>query len=280
MSEALEDSSTIPSISVIVPCFNESPEVLHASLGSLRAQSWTDFECLVIDESTDTVKAEAVRAFCREDPRFIYLRPETRIGLAASLNLGLTGARGRLVARFDSDDLCMPGRLAVQATFMAEHPEIGVLGGGLEIMDESGATRGYRHYPETHDKIASRMMFTNTIAHPTVMFRKNLVEAYGDYNPMFRYSEDLDLWLRWLNCGVRFANLPDVIVRYRQAITSRNNNHWAFNLKARRKNFSTRFLLRRLAGIILVAAWTLLPSRFQDLVFRILLFRRKRFKGI
>lgn len=264
-----------PRVSLIVPSFNEDPAVVGASLDSVRAQTMDDFECIVIDESTDPRLAEACRACCEGDSRFVYVHPTERLGLARSLNLGFARARGELIARFDSDDLCAPDRLALQVAFLAAHPAVGVVGGALEIMDESEATLAYRRYPDVHRDIARGMQMTTTLAHPTVMFRRALFERHGGYDPEFRFSEDLDLWLRWLNAGVVFANLPQVLVRYRQQNTRRHTRHWRYNLRARVRNFGTPYLLRRAAGIVCIALWAALPSPIQESVFRVLMLRRR-----
>jgi glycosyltransferase involved in cell wall biosynthesis len=266
---------TPPRVTLVVPSFNEDPDVVRASLDSVLAQTMADFECIVVDESTDPRLAEACRACCARDPRFVYIHPAERLGLARSLNLGLERARGALVARFDSDDLCAPDRLALQVAFLDAHPEVGVVGGGLEIMDEAGATLAFRRYPAAHRDIARGMQMTTTLAHPTVMFRRELAQRHGGYNPEFRFSEDLDLWLRWLNAGVVFANLQQVLVRYRQQQTRRHAKHWRYNLRARVRNFGAPYLVRRAAGICCIALWSVLPSPVQESVFRALILKRR-----
>ena len=261
-------------VSVVVPAFNESAEVLEQSLGSLRAQTFVDFECVVIDESTEPELERACREACALDSRFRYVRPPARLGLAASLNHGIELSHGELIARFDSDDVCMPERLAQQVAYMDAHPEVGVLGGALEIMAEDGRTIAFRDYPRDHTTIERRFQVTTPIAHPTVMMRKPLIERHGGYDPSFRFAEDLDLWLRLLNRGVRFANLGCVLVRYRQESTARNPQHWQFNCCARWRNFSTRHLLRRMVGLLTISVWAVLPVWLQERVFNGLLFRR------
>ncbi len=262
-----------PRVTFVVPSFNEPAQIISQSLASVAAQTFDDFECLVVDESTDPQAAANCRALCAQDPRFRYLRPERRLGLAGSLNLGIAQARGELIARFDSDDLCLPDRLAKQVSFLAEHPEVDVLGGGLEIIDEDGRTLAFRSYPQTHDGIERRMHFTTTIAHPTVMMRRRVIEACGGYNPEFRFAEDLDLWLRLLNHGVQFANLPLVLVRYRQQNTRRSSRHWRFNLRARTRNFGLRRLPQRLLGLAAIALWSSLPDTLQERIFHRLVLR-------
>lgn len=260
-------------MTLVVPAFNEPADVLRQSLDSVATQTLANFECIVVDESTDSAAAAACRSLCERDARFRYVHPVERIGLAASLNLGISLARAPLIARFDSDDVCMPDRLARQVAHMEAHPEVGVLGGGLEIMDESCRTLAFRSYPPSHEVIERKLQTTTPIAHPTVMMRKALIELHGGYDPSFRFAEDLDLWLRLVNRGVRFANLSEVLVRYRQQHTSRNPNHWQFNLRARKRNFSMRHLPRRLVGLCIIAIWGKLPVGLQQRVFHGLLLR-------
>lgn len=263
-----------PRISVVVPVFNEPVAVLQASLSSVRDQGFTDFECLIIDESTNETTALACRAFCESDPRFRYVRPSDRIGLAASLNLGIAQAQGDLIARFDSDDLCLHDRLEQQVAYLDANPQIGVVGGALEIISETGEHLATRYYPVEHALIERHFQTTSAIAHPTAMIRKSLLQRHGAYDPQFRFAEDLDLWLRLLNRGVRFANIPAVLVQYRQQNTRRKTDHWRFNLKARLRNFSGRQLPRRVLGIVVIGAWRFVPPRVQETLFAQLLLRR------
>ncbi|WP_240902579.1 glycosyltransferase [Aquitalea denitrificans] len=248
---------------------------MRESLDSIAAQTFSDFECLVIDESTQAEAEACCRALCERDARFRYVHPEQRIGLAASLNLGIQMARAQLIARFDADDICLPYRLERQLAFLDAHPDIGVLGAGLEIFSAERGTIAIRHYPAGAARIERRFQCTTPIAHPTVMMRKSVLEQFGTYNPDFRFAEDLDLWLRLLNQGVRFANLPDVLVRYRQQSTARNSLHWQFNVKARINNFSHRYWLLRVMGLVAISTWRIIPKPIQEQVFHLLILRKR-----
>lgn len=265
-----------PLVTVVVPSFNEAPNIVRASLESIRAQTFADFECIVVDESTCPELAEACQAACAEDKRFTYVHPTQRLGLPKSLNLAIGKARGQLIARFDSDDVCMPERLALQVAFLHRNPDISVVGGDLDIISSEGKFLSHRCYPKTSSAISKGMQLTTTIAHPTVMFRKEAIERHGGYNPDFRFCEDLDLWLRWMNAGLRFANLPQVLVQYRQDNTRRDQRHWRFNLRARTSNFSGQHLVRRVIGIACIATWIAMPKKVQEQVFKALILRRSR----
>lgn len=268
-----------PTVSVIIPVFNEPAAVLQESLGSVAAQTFTDFECIVVDESTSQSRAQDCAVICSRDPRFRYIHPSTRLGLAASLNLGIANSVGVFVARFDSDDICVADRLQLQVEFLASHPEIDVLGGGLEIIDEKGCSKAHRYYPSDHPSIARKFHFTTPIAHPTAMIRRKALELYGVYDPDFRFSEDLDLWLRMLKRGARFANLNRTLVRYRQGATHRKPKHWRSNLRARFRNFAADHLMYRITGIAAIAIWSILPRMIQTPIFRMILFRSKHFSS-
>jgi GT2 family glycosyltransferase len=254
-------------VSVIVPCFNEEPAIVEACFASLRAQTFADFECIVVDDSTGDSRARACQAACARDARFAYLRPELRLGIAGSLNLAISHARGSLVARADCDDLSHPDRLARQVAVLQSRDDIGVLGCALAVIDPSGRPTAQRRYPAEHDQIARAMQITNAMAHPTVVIRRSVLDLHGVYDPAFRYCEDLELWLRLINAGVRFANLAAPLVTYRQETTQRPATHWRANLSARAKNLSQRMILRRLLGLTAIAAWSVTPEALRRLAY-------------
>lgn len=268
-----------PLVTVVVPSFNEDSKVVRISLESIRDQTFTDFECIVVDESTSLDLADACRAVCAEDNRFIYIHPTERIGLSQSLNLAVSKARGQLIARFDSDDICTPDRFGLQVAFLLAHPDISVVGGSMDVISSEGRLIAHRSYPQSANEIASAMQFTNAIAHPTVMFRKEAIDRHGGYNANYRYCEDLDLWLRWMNAGLIFRNLPQVLVQYRQDNTRREHLHWQYNLRVRIANFSAQHLIQRIIGVVCIAVWLAVPDKLQEQIYKLILLRRQYQKG-
>jgi glycosyltransferase involved in cell wall biosynthesis len=263
-----------PLLSVVIASFNEPPAVLLESLRSVQAQSLTDFECFVVDDSTKSESADACRAFCEADSRFVYIHPPERLGLSKSLNVGLQATRGRFIARFDADDVNTPDRFQHQMAFLEQHPDVDVVGSNIEITDEKGKTIAFREYPELHTAIARGMHLTATLANPTTMFRREAYDRMGGYNPEFKFAEDLELWLRWINGGVRFANIQKYLIRYRKQDARRNSTHWRLNLKARTMNFRWDYLPTRVLGIAIVAIWIVLPSWLQAAIFNLALIRK------
>lgn len=264
-----------PKVSIIVPCFNEPSKYILESLNSLKMQTFSEFECLVIDESTIAITVEACAEFCKSDPRFKHLRPNERLGLAASLNYGFGLARGKYVARFDADDVCDPMRLEKQIAFLDQHPEIDIIGSSMRIINSNGKVLATRIYPCDHMKIEQKFVYTNAIAHPTVMLRKDMIcREQGPYRPDFRYSEDLELWLRLLAKGVRFANLSDLLVNYRQESTYRPAANWDFNARARRMHMSPPYLMQKVFVAVLLSIWAALPKLVQELIYKKMFFSR------
>ena len=265
-----------PKVSVIIPSFNVPPELLYPSLDSISTQTFSDFECLVIDESTDAALARCCREACARDERFRYIHPDDRLGLAGSLNLCISMARGELIARFDSDDICMPNRLKLQVDFLDSNPAIDIVGGGLEIIDNSDRTLAFHGAIPNRMTSARRLHITTPIAHPAVMMRKSVIARVGGYDPSFRFAEDLELWLRLLARGARFANLKEPLVKYRQPDATRKPTHWKSNLMARLHNFSFRFFPYRIIGIVTIALWVLLPTCMQSRIVHWLILTRRQ----
>lgn len=263
-----------PKVSCIVPCFNEDPVILEESLKSLARQTFENFECIVVDESTKVDTSKECRKICESDSRFLYINPERRLGLAGSLNIGLQRANGEYIARFDSDDICKIDRLSLQVKFFDDHPDIDVLGGAMEIIDSAGRIKGRRDYPLEHMSIEKKFAFTNAMAHPTIMFRKSILEDLRGYDSSFRYSEDLELWLRSINRGFKFANLPNVLISYRQQTSSRVKENWVFNFRARVKNLSSRYFFRKVLGLLLISGWSFFPASLQRPLYELLHVRK------
>ena len=260
-----------PLISILLPVFNETPELIEACMGGVAAQTVQDYECLVLDDSTNEESRRAWDRLASADARIRIMRSDRRLGLVASLNRGLAEARGAYIARVDADDICEPSRLRSQLTFLEEHPEVDLVGCSVKIISEVGAPLGDRDYPTSHEKIAAGMSFVNTIAHPTVFARKASFDRFGNYDESFRYSEDLELWLRWLRRGARFANIAEPLVTLRFEDT-RPQVNWRFNLKARTRNFDGRRASQAI-GLIGVMVASIVPPSIPRMLWKRLVVR-------
>ncbi len=251
-----------PEISIIFPIYNENINYLEKSIISLLNQSFTNFECIFIDDSNDASPEYYCKKIIGKDSRFRYLKPKKRIGLPASLNLGISIAKSDLIARFDSDDLCEFDRLEKQLNYLKLHKKVDVLGSSITLIDEVGSVSGLKNYPSDHASISKFFLVRNAIAHPSVMFRKELISKYGGYDEAFLYAEDLELWLRLLNHGVQFHNLNYPLLRYRSTNRYMSHKNWIYNIKARLKNLGKKDILLKLIIIFMIFLLLYIPSRF------------------
>ena len=144
-----------------------------------------------------------------------FLPLEKNVGLAAALNYGLAHCRHNLVARMDADDISVSERFALQHDYMSRNRDIGVCGGFVEEVEPDDLMiLGIRKVPVTHQEILSFAKRRSPVSHPSVMFKKNLILSHGGY-PDFRKCQDYALWSCLLTRGVKFANIPQVLLKMR-----------------------------------------------------------------
>lgn len=255
-------------VSIVIPLFNVDIKILNKSLESISKQTYLLYEVIIIDDSSDIECSKFCFDYCSSDVRFRYYKTPKRLGLSKSLNFGISLAKHDLIARFDSDDICFLNRLELQIDYFNNNRNIDVLGGSIQIIDDSELVTSNRSYPIETNKIRKRMQIDCSIAHPTVMFKKHLVTEYGGYNEDFVFAEDIEMWLRWLNFGVRFSNLENPLIKYRQTDFVRNRKHYTYFLRARLKNFNLNMMPYNLIGIIILLLAQVLPAKFMLLYYK------------
>ena len=118
-----------------MPAFNAGPYI-RESIESVLAQTYTDFEYLIIDDGSQDETASILESF--KDTRIRIIRHENNRGLIATLNEGIMEAKGSIIARMDADDVCLPGRLAHQLEILRENPEYVLVGSEAEAIDKDG----------------------------------------------------------------------------------------------------------------------------------------------
>jgi glycosyltransferase involved in cell wall biosynthesis len=182
---------------------------------SVRAQSHARFELLAIDDGSDDATPQILDRLAAADGRIRVLRGG-RLGLVGALNRGLAEARAPLVARMDADDVATPRRFELQVAALAAAPHLGVIGGQVAFIDAAGGDlRRRSRHPLDPAAIAERLAAGDcVVAHPTVMARRQVLDAVGGYRAAYQCAEDIDLWLRVAE-RAPIANLPDVVLHYR-----------------------------------------------------------------
>ncbi len=201
-----------PRVTVLLATYNDEP-FLGAAIDSVLAQTFSDFELLVvIDASTDR-SHDIVESY--RDPRVRLLVNETNVGLAASLNRGLAIIASDYVARLDGNDLSFPERLARQVAYLDAHPEVAVVGSQATLIDIAGRRVGKARRPATELGMRWHRIFGSPLIHSSVMFRRAIVwDALGGYDSRYRFGEDFELWNR-LAKEHAMRNLPEALVAYR-----------------------------------------------------------------
>jgi glycosyltransferase involved in cell wall biosynthesis len=191
---------------------------LPAAVESLLEQTETDWELVAVDDGSTDGSPRVLDHYARRDARVRVLACGRR-GLVHALNLGLDAAKGPLIARMDADDVCPPERLAHQRSHLDAHPDVGLVACRVVFEGDARRAAGYARYVDwtnrllTHEAIALARFVESPLVHPSVMFRRELPARLGAYREG-DFPEDYELWLRWLEGGVRMTKLPEPLLAW------------------------------------------------------------------
>jgi glycosyltransferase involved in cell wall biosynthesis len=203
--------SASPKVTVFIPVYNRAKYV-SVAIDSILAQSFTDFELLLIDDGSTDGSAEIVRSYT--DPRVRLVCNEGNLGIPKTRNKGVQLARGEYFAVLDSDDYTYPHRLEKQVAFLDRHEDYAAVGSWTAAMDDKGRfLRRLRLSPVLPGDVRSLSLFRGAVSHSSVMARKAVLEDYG-YRERFAVCSDFDLWVRVAGKH-KIGNLPEVLVRRR-----------------------------------------------------------------
>jgi glycosyltransferase involved in cell wall biosynthesis len=178
---------------------------------SVLAQTFTDFELILMDDGSTDGSLEIARAI--SDGRVRCVADGRRLGLPARLNMICRMAHAPCLARMDADDLMHPDRLARQATFLDRHPEIDIVSAEAYIIDAGNrvvARRGWLpHRPTAHTVMGSGLFIHPAVTGRTAWFSAN------PYNSEYVRAEDMELWTRTWD-RLRFHVMPEPLLFYRE----------------------------------------------------------------
>jgi glycosyltransferase involved in cell wall biosynthesis len=207
-----------PPLTVLLAVYN-GQTYLREAVDSVLAQSFRDFEFIIIDDGSSDRTLSILREYEANDSR-IRLVSRPNKGLTNTLNEGLSLARGEFLARMDADDVCMPDRFEKQVAYLREHPECVLVGARVQLMDPKGLPIRIVGTETEHEQIDSAHLARRwPVVHPAVTMRMSALRQVGGYRDIYNTLEDLDLFLRLAEVG-RLANLPDLLLRYRQHFAS------------------------------------------------------------
>ena len=215
----MESRTARPRVSVLLPARNEE-RFLQQAVQSILRQTEPNFELIVVDDgSTDDSRA-IVERLAAGDRRIKPIH-QPHSGIVAALNRGMREASGSYVARMDADDLAQPKRLELQAHYLDQHPSVGLVGSRVEYLGDARRNRGLAVFVKWSNSLVTPRdielyRFVETpFVHPSVMFRRKLTERLGTYGDG-PFPEDYELWLRWIEGGVRMAKLEETLLSWRE----------------------------------------------------------------
>ena len=202
-------------VSVLIPVKN-CELTIEKSINSVLKQSFQNFEIVLIDNNCTDKTVELAQDLAKDKLK-VFSCPEP--GIVPALNFGLQKIQTDFIARQDGDDVWYPQKLEEQISFLDNNEDIDICGTQIRLVNSDGEIidDSFR-YPTNDQEIKSwLLMGKNSIAHPSVVFRKSILLRVGGYDDTYPIAEDHHLWLRcikWFN----FANLPEVLIDY-------NSNH-------------------------------------------------------
>ena len=204
----------MPTVSVVMPVYNEAPFV-EAAIESVLRQTVTDLELVIVDNGSTDESPEILRRI--RDPRVRVFRNPRNLGSAAASNRLVRESRAPLIARMDADDIALPDRLEKQLAAFAAQPTLALLGGQAHHFGGFGPLlRRFAPRAVTRRGIAWQALFSSPFIHSTAMFTRESFEAAGGYDERMQRSSDFALFSR-IQANGHAANLPDVLVRFRRA---------------------------------------------------------------
>ncbi len=241
-----------PLISVILP-FYRCGEKLDTAVRSIVNQTLSLWELILVNNNACKISEEIALRWIRTDPRVRMIR-EREQSVASAMNSGLRNARAPLVARMDADDISFPDRLKKQADFLGRHPETGAVSSRAVFKSELGNSTGFSLYVRwqnsiiTHREHYLSRFIESPLAQPTIMFRKELIDRYGEYSTE-NLPEDYELWLRWFEKGVRFYKIPEPLVQWNDHGERLTRTHPGYSEEAFRRvryEYLSRWLVENL----------------------------------
>ena len=198
----------MPHVSVIIPTFNRH-ELVCEAIASVLAQSFSDFELIVVDDGSEDGTADVVREFL--GVRYVY---QPNRGVSAARNRGVSLSRGELIAFLDSDDFWQPRKLEQQVELFTVHPETQICQ-TEEIWLRNGVrVNPHRKHRKAGGDIFARSLDLCLVSPSAVVMRRGLFERMGGFDESLPACEDYDLWLRVAAVmPVYLIDTPSVIKR-------------------------------------------------------------------
>jgi glycosyltransferase involved in cell wall biosynthesis len=177
-------------VSIVTPSFNQE-RYLEETIQSVLSQDYPQIEYMVVDGGSTDATANIIK---RHQHKLAWWISEKDQGQTDAINKGFARARGDILAWINSDDTYEPGAVTAAVTYLQEHPEIGMVYGDCNYINESGKVIGKFNAAQTNYRLL-RQGYTH-IPQQTMFFRAKLWKQVGPLDPSFYFAMDYDLWTR------------------------------------------------------------------------------------
>ncbi len=199
-------------VSVLTPLYNTDPVQLREMIDSVLAQTFKDFELILLNDSPDNRELDEI-IHSYSDARIRYIRNERNLGISKSRNILIKEAKGEYLAVCDHDDVSLPYRLEKEVLFLDSHPDVGVVSGLCSVF--GGGAHSFKSHPEHSFDIKLHLMKDCYLAHPAAMIRKSvLIDNNISYDENYSPAEDYKLWADLFPL-TEFYNIQENLIRYR-----------------------------------------------------------------
>lgn len=208
-------SSNSPLVSVVIPAYNVAA-VLPDAIASVQAQTWNDWELIIIDDGSSDQTAAVAQQAQAQDPRISWIHQQNQ-GVSVARNLGVERSQGTFIAFLDADDVWLPEKLSTHIDHLQSRPELGVSFAQVEFMTQAGIPTGQLSRARLTDITPQYLLSENpTTTTSNWVIRKAVWTEVGGFCPTMSYSEDLE-WLFRTLCSQRWQmeGIGQVLTRYR-----------------------------------------------------------------
>jgi GT2 family glycosyltransferase len=220
--QAAFEPTQMPRVSVLMTTYNGS-RFIAASIDSIIAQTYRDFELLIVDDMSTDNTPEILASYT--DERIRVLRPPHNMGIVGARNFGFAACRGEFLAALDHDDLSAPDRLEQQVAFLDANPSIVMVGSAVELIDNDVVRPKYEARGITPFLLRWMLFVSNPFTYSSVMLRADAVRGLAVYmRAEYELADDFDLYHRLLNLG-DLARLAAVLTTYRSHINNTTHKH-------------------------------------------------------
>ncbi len=196
-------------VSIIVPCYLQS-DFLPETLDSVLSQTYTNWECIIVNDGSTDATEQVAKTYCKRDPRFKYIYQRNR-GLSSARNTGLINARGKFIQFLDSDDLISPDKLFHQVDTLIKNEEVDIVYGETLYFDSNEKDRTSRSIDFKNKRwmpcisgkgrlIIEHLLRRNIMVVSSPLIKRSVIDEVGYFNEDLRALED---WFYWLKCALK-----------------------------------------------------------------------------